>query len=150
MQDPRGQIDTSATLGDTALELIRSAARFTRMVARVPGITYSSVAWRVLADLAEQGPKRVRDLAAQQRVAQPTMTALVQRLEGEGWVDRRPDPEDGRATLVIITGGGEAALEYYRRSMAERLAPSLSKLSEQDRQALERASALMLLLSEEL
>ncbi|QIK64762.1 MarR family transcriptional regulator [Leucobacter viscericola] len=119
------------------------------MVARVPGITYSSVAWRVLADLAEQGSARVSELAAQQRVAQPTMTALVNRLAGEGWVDRSPDPEDGRATLVVITPAGEEALNNYRHSMAERIVPLLVELSEQDRRALDRAAEIMLGLSEQ-
>lgn len=149
MQNPHNQSGDTAALGDTALELIRSAARFTRVVARVPGITYSFVAWRVLADLSEQGPTRVSDLAAQQRVAQPTMTVLVQRLTAEGWLERHRDPEDGRATLVVITSGGETALQNYRQSMAERIAPLLAEFSGKDREALERATTIMLQLSEQ-
>lgn len=145
-QDPRAH---AAATSQTALDLILSAARFTRTVGRVSGVSYSSVAWRVLADLALQGPTRVSDLAAQQRVAQPTMTALVNRLAGEAWVDRQPDPEDGRATLVFVTTAGKAALESYRLAMAERIAPLLAGLSERDRQALDRAAGIMLELSEQ-
>ncbi|MBN9613837.1 MAG: MarR family transcriptional regulator [Actinobacteria bacterium] len=128
---------------DLALDLIRSAARFTRVAGRVPGVAYSSVAWRVLSDLAAAGPVRVSELAQLQRVAQPTMTALVQRLESEAWVSRESDPADGRATLVRITPHGEADLADYRRRAAARVVPVLSALDEADRAALARAAELM-------
>lgn len=131
-----------------AVELVRSSARFTRTIGRVPGVVYSSVAWRVLADLELQGPTRVSELAQQQRVAQPTMTSLVHRLESESWVERQPDPSDGRAALVALTEAGAVALQGYRRAAAERIVPLLARLSESDQAILERASELMQQLSE--
>lgn len=143
---------TAGTAGDElerrAVELVRSSARFTRTVGRVPGVVYSSVAWRVLADLELQGPTRVSELAQQQRVAQPTMTSLVHRLEGETWVERQPDPSDGRAALVALTETGTVALQGYRRAAAERIVPLLAQLSAEDQAILERASELMQQLSE--
>ena len=130
-------------MDDLALELIRSAARFTRLAGRVPGTAYSAVAWRVLADLAGERPMRISELAQLQRVAQPTMTALVQRLENEGWARRAPDPADGRATLVHVTPAGETALADYRRSAAKRVTPLLADLEPADRAALTRAAELM-------
>jgi len=135
-------------LGRRAVELVRSSARFTRTVGRVPGVVYSSVAWRVLADLELQGPTRVSDLAQQQRVAQPTMTSLVHRIEAETWVERQPDPSDGRAALVALTPVGTVALESYRRAAAERIVPLLAQLSEEDQAILDRASVLMQRLSD--
>lgn len=148
-----GRNDTRAPRADaveteTAVELVRAAARFTRTVGRVPGTAYSSVAWRVLADLERAGDARVSELAQQQRVAQPTMTALVQRLEGEMWVTRQPDPRDGRATLVHLTGQGSAALADYRRAAAARIVPLLEQLSHEDQRTLARAATLMQHLSE--
>ena len=103
------------THAELALDVVRSAARLTRAASKIPGVTYSSIAWRVLADLERDGATRVTDLAAAQRVAQPTMTALVQRVEGEGWVRRSADPGDKRATLVTITDAGSGpALAAYR------------------------------------
>jgi DNA-binding MarR family transcriptional regulator len=90
----------------------------------------------------------VSELAQQQRVAQPSMTGLVQRLEHEGWVDRRPDPDDGRASRVGITGAGRAALDEYRRIAADRVRPHLGELSAFDRATLARAVELMQQLSE--
>lgn len=143
MKDAAGPARAPAELDELALELIRSAARFTRLAGRVPGVAYSAVAWRVLSDLEADGPVRVSALAEQQRVAQPTMTALLRRLEGEGWVVRDPDPDDGRATLVRTTPAGLAALDGYRRAAAGRIRPSLARLSADERRTLVRAARLM-------
>ena len=35
-----------------------------------------------------------------------SMGELVARLERGGWVERRPDPTDGRARLVCLTASG--------------------------------------------
>ncbi|MFT4232989.1 MAG: MarR family transcriptional regulator [Leucobacter sp.] len=126
-----------------AQELTRTSGRFSRIAGRVPGVAHSLIAWRVLAELDHAGAARVSDLAHQQRVAQPSMTGLVQRLEGEGWVRRSADPADGRASLVSITPAGRAALEEYRRAAAARVGPHLAELSEFDRATLARAAELM-------
>lgn len=49
---------------------------------------------------------RLRDLA---RLANSTLSRLskvVDRLSNEGWIERRPDPDDGRATLGVLTEAG--------------------------------------------
>lgn len=130
-----------------ALDLLVASARFTRTLGRVPGVQHSTVAWRVLAELSG-APARVSELAVQQRVAQPTMTALVQRLEGEGWVVRAADPDDGRATLVSVTDAGRAALADYRAAAAAAVDPHLAALSDFDRATLARATELLLQLTE--
>ena len=109
---------------------------------------YSSVAWRVLADLELQGPTRVSELAQQQRVAQPTMTSVGNRREGEAWGERQPDPSDGRAAFVALTEAGAVALQGLRRAAAERIVPLLAQLSEADQAILDRASELMQQLSD--
>lgn len=147
-ENPQSMAAEQERLSDVALSLVRTTARFTRTVGRVPGVTYSAIAWRVLSDLTAQGPTRVSDLAKLHRVAQPTMTSLVHRLEGEAWVQRGPDPADGRATLVSITRAGEHALGNFRGAAAAKITPLLAELSARDRATLERASELMEQLSE--
>lgn len=39
------------------------------------------------------------------------VTALIDALEGDSWVSRRPHPSDRRATLVALTEAGAAAAE---------------------------------------
>lgn len=135
--------DEQRRIDEIALSLTRSAARFTRFAGRMPGVEFSSIAWRVLADLEQAGPARITALTQAQRVAQPSMTSLVNRLAGEGWVARSPDPEDGRATLVAITPDGLAALEHYRRTAADWVRPHLAALDADERELLAHAATLM-------
>ena len=50
---------------------------------------------------------RVTDLAEQAGVTKQTAGALVDELEANGYVARRPDPADARARLVVLTDRGE-------------------------------------------
>jgi DNA-binding MarR family transcriptional regulator len=43
------------------------------------------------------------------RYSQPGLSRLVQRMEADGLVARRPDPDDGRATLLVTTATGRRA-----------------------------------------
>ena len=60
------------------------------------------------------GPRRITELAAEERVTQPAITLLVNRLEERGWVKRIADPSDGRAVLVSLTPVGEEVFEQLR------------------------------------
>lgn len=46
---------------------------------------------------------RLSVLAERAQIAKQTATALVDRLEASGYVERVPDPDDGRARLVRLT-----------------------------------------------
>ncbi|MDQ3891335.1 MAG: MarR family winged helix-turn-helix transcriptional regulator [Actinomycetota bacterium] len=49
---------------------------------------------------------RVTDLAAKAQMAKPSMSYLVEHLEEAGYLERHPDPTDGRARLVRLTARG--------------------------------------------
>lgn len=57
---------------------------------------------------------RLSVLADRAQVAKQTATALVDKLERAGYVERVPDPTDGRARLVRLTARAEAALPLAR------------------------------------
>ena len=57
----------------------------------------------VLVPLFEEDGLRMGELARRAHLSKQTMTELVRRLEGEGLVERRPDPADGRAALIFLT-----------------------------------------------
>ena len=40
------------------------------------------------------------------RYSQPGLSRLVQRMEADGLVERRPDPDDGRASVLVLTRAG--------------------------------------------
>jgi DNA-binding MarR family transcriptional regulator len=74
------------------------------------------------------GPKRVGELAALDQVEPPTMTRLVDGLQRDGYVTRRPDPKDGRAVVVAATAKGTRALGAGRARRVEALARGLRGL----------------------
>jgi DNA-binding MarR family transcriptional regulator len=95
----------------------------------------------ILLTLLDQGPIRMTELAAHERVRTPTTTVAIRRLEKLGLVKRSRDPSDLRAVLVDITPKG---LAEHREALATRraqLAALLSKLSEEDLETLTKALA---------
>jgi DNA-binding MarR family transcriptional regulator len=95
----------------------------------------------ILVTLLDQGPIRMTDLAAHERVRTPTTTVAIRRLEKIGLVKRSRDPSDLRAVLVDITQRG---LAVHRESLTNRitaLAALLNQLSESDLDTLTKALA---------
>ena len=95
----------------------------------------------ILVTLLDQGPIRMTDLAAHERVRTPTTTVAIRRLEKIGLVKRSRDPSDLRAVLVDITPRG---LAVHRESLNNRitsLAALLSHLSGLDLETLTKALA---------
>src|ERR671919_239740 len=73
----------------------------------------------ILLTLLDQGPIRMTELAAHERVRTPTTTVAIRRLEKLGLVKRSRDPSDLRAVLVDITPKG---LAQHREALAARKA----------------------------
>ncbi len=53
---------------------------------------------------------RMQDLAARAVLSRTRISRIVAELERAGYVERDPDPHDGRATLATITATGRAVL----------------------------------------
>ncbi|HET6744135.1 MAG TPA: MarR family transcriptional regulator [Kribbella sp.] len=51
----------------------------------------------------------VRELALRAGVRKQTMAQSVDQLEQAGYLERRPNPRDGRSRLVVLTERGKAA-----------------------------------------
>jgi DNA-binding MarR family transcriptional regulator len=90
----------------------------------------------VLSALAADGPLRVTDLAARERVSQPGMTGIVARLAGAGLLAKRPDPEDRRAVLLEATEAGRAYLDARHAARARVFAARIATLPPDQRRAL--------------
>jgi DNA-binding MarR family transcriptional regulator len=93
----------------------------------------------ILLTLLEQGPIRMTELAAHERVRTPTTTVAIRRLEKLGLVKRSRDPSDLRAVLVDITPEG---LAQHQEALANRrafLATLLAKLGPEDIETLSKA-----------
>jgi DNA-binding MarR family transcriptional regulator len=94
---------------------------------------------RTLATLDREGPRRLTDLALLEQVAQPSMSALVNRLEADGLVSRGVDARDGRAVVISITDAGRLCLGRLIERRSESLERALVRLPTEDRTAIARA-----------
>jgi DNA-binding MarR family transcriptional regulator len=89
------------------------------------------------------GPMTLRDLAAAEGVTPPTMTRLVDGLEGDGLVVRRDDPTDGRAIRIRATAKGTKLLMNARAQRVAALTARVAALSTDDQALLSRAAEVI-------
>jgi DNA-binding MarR family transcriptional regulator len=93
---------------------------------------------RALRSVMEHGAMRPSALAEHLHIAPRSATEVVDALEERGLVERGPDPDDRRATLVTATSsakGEMAQVDRVRREHSERF---LAVLSADDRATLDR------------
>lgn len=98
----------------------------------------------LMGTLAVRGPMPATELAAAERLKPQSLTRLMDALEKDGLIARRPSPDDGRARLVALTEAGRAVLgadlsareAWLKAAMAAHLSPS-------ERRALAAAAAAM-------
>lgn len=57
--------------------------------------------------LADQG-MRQKEIAELLNVGAPAMSESIDRLEDDNYIERIPDPDDGRATRIVLTEKGKA------------------------------------------
>jgi DNA-binding MarR family transcriptional regulator len=118
-------------LDHVASNLVSRAALLVRLlVKQVPTGDVSRTEGEVLGILSG-GPRRITELAELEGLAQPTMTLLVKRLEGRGWVARKGLPEDGRVVMVSITEAGESVFDGFRCRFRQALRVDLEGLSDE-------------------
>jgi DNA-binding MarR family transcriptional regulator len=104
----------------------------------------------VLGRLDREGPQSVSDLATAERVRPQSMAQSVSDLEGDGLVERRPDPSDKRRALVSLTAQGNAALQADRRHREGWLAEAIAEdLSAEEQAVLRDAVELLRRLAED-
>ena len=63
--------------------------------------------WALMGLCLHEGHSaRMSDLAVLTNGSLSRLSQVISRLEKRGWVQRAPDPTDGRCTLAILTGEG--------------------------------------------
>ena len=93
----------------------------------------------VLATLRRQGKPYQLSPSRLSRAAMLTTggtTNLLDRLERNGWVERRPNPDDRRGTLVRLTTAGRKLADQAIGPRLEDAAESLASLSAAERKRL--------------
>ena len=90
----------------------------------------------VVRALEESGPLIQKDLVARARVEQPTMTALLARMERDHVIRRAADPADGRANRISLTAQAKKRLPQARAALQVVVERALAGLERDERQAL--------------
>jgi DNA-binding MarR family transcriptional regulator len=104
----------------------------------------------VLGRLDREGRKSIGDLAALERVRPQSMTQTIADLEADALIVRRPDPGDGRRTLVELTERGLLTLQEDRRHREGWLAQAIADdLSPREQKLLADALGLLERLAED-
>jgi DNA-binding MarR family transcriptional regulator len=132
-----------ATDRDLGSQLERRVAELWWALMRESPSDLSRTAASVLARLNGEGPQRVTVLALSEHVAQPSMSLLLQRLVSRGFVERRHDPEDRRASRIAITDAGRQVMTDRAEARSRWLRDRLARLDDTDRGVLRRAVELL-------
>jgi len=91
-----------------------------------------SFGWALLLPLERDGDQRCSALAAQAGVDISVASRQIAALERSGHVERRPDPNDGRASLLRLTPAGGAALAAARALRSDWALGALADWDEDD------------------
>ena len=128
----------------TADRLHSASLHLNRAVRRIDaemGLTPARAS--ALSVLVFGGPRTVGQLAADEGVRSPTMTALVDGLQADGLARRTPATGDRRTVLVAATPRGRRLLQRGRRRRVGLLGDALADLAPADLDVLARAAELM-------
>ena len=133
------QAERSERIDYVSRQLLAPVGLLTRLLASQVGGELSRTEVGLLSTLSG-GPRRITELAALERLKQPTMTLLVQRLEQQGLVSRERQTDDGRVVLVNLTPAGSVALEDYRAQARAALSAHLAEMPDEQVEALGAAT----------
>lgn len=131
--------DRAEALDLVANTLLGRAARLTRLLMRSGAHKLSRTEVGVLSTLSE-GPRRITELAQTEALAQPTVTQLIDKLEGRGLVARARSGEDARVVMVEVTPAGTEVFEEVRGEIRGNMREALADLPDAELTELAHAS----------
>jgi DNA-binding MarR family transcriptional regulator len=129
--------DVADRLHSAAIHLLRRAAEEDR------GAGLSHARLSALSVVVFRGPLTLGELAAAEGVRSATMSGIVNGLERDGLVRRRPHGTDRRAVQVDATASGRRLLERARARRIALVASKLDDLSQAELGVLDRAAELL-------
>jgi DNA-binding MarR family transcriptional regulator len=122
-------VDEFAAFGPLYMKWVRSRLQD-------GGMTYARM--RLLGALHCNGPQIMSSISDELGVTRRNITALVDALEEEGLVRRKPHPTDRRATVIEMTSRGEQMMDRIYDEHRAAVAELFAELGEEDREDLSR------------
>src|SRR5579872_3031943 len=137
--------DESARALECIRRLVTVLGESARAVEQRTGVTNAQLfVLRLLARSQETDGLTINALAARTLTQQSTVSLLVQRLEGKGYVERQRAPADARRVLVRLTRAGRAIARRAPEPPLARMLRSLDTLPGEELQALIRGLGSLL------
>jgi len=124
-------------LHSAAIHLLRRAAEEDRAA----GVSRARLS--ALSVVVFRGPLTLGELATAEGVRSATMSGIVNGLERDGLVRRRPHGRDRRAVNIEATAAGRRLLGRARTRRIEHVASRLDDLPDEDLELLRRAAELV-------
>jgi DNA-binding MarR family transcriptional regulator len=91
---------------------------FDAMVGR-HGLSFARYEALVLLAFSREGQLSMGKIGQRLMVHPTSATNIIQRLAAQGFVERVPNPRDGRGTLAVITPAGRDAMEAATTELVE-------------------------------
>ncbi len=121
-----------AAFADTFSRLTRASVRMRQQFLAAAKHNVEWSASVIITCVTNEGPLRASALAEAVQSDPSTISRQVATLVKDGLLERRADPVDGRASLLVITPKGEAAYRAQMEMRNEHFAAMLTGWSERD------------------
>ncbi|MFC1411793.1 MarR family winged helix-turn-helix transcriptional regulator [Streptacidiphilus sp. N1-12] len=107
-----------AEVADSVLDLLRTVRRSKARLLAAASDDVDSATQMLLRTMAAEGPMRASALAGSLQSDLSTVSRQVAALVTRGLVERRADPVDGRASLLVVTDAGQAMIAAHEHARA--------------------------------
>lgn len=125
-------LDPQANFGFLIHDVSRMMRAWFDERAQALGLTRAQ--WRVLVHLAGREGLNQKGLAEILELDTVTLGRHIDRLERDGWLERRPDPGDRRAWQLYLTEACRPTLDHMERLAAETMRAAMVGVSDNEQE----------------
>jgi len=118
------------------MAIIRVAEHFKRVhssVFRNFGLSFPQYNVLRVLDASKNGQNKISDVSRIMLVPGANITGLAKRLEKDGFIIKKSDPEDDRVTLLEITPKGKKTLQNIEKEKDQWLELMMKNLSKKEK-----------------
>lgn len=104
---------TPSNINEFGLLLFGTARAWrTKLDQRLRPLGLSQGKWRTLMHLSQGGDNLTqKEIAVRMGIEEPTLAGLLNRLQSDGWIERRESPSDRRCKTIHLQRGSKPVLE---------------------------------------
>ncbi len=122
---------------------LHSAARLSRTALAARLLTHGFYAGQdqIMLALSQEDGQTPGQLAARLGVRPPTITKTINRLQGQGFLDKRASENDGRQAHIFLTEAGLETIKAIEKSLRKTEKQALKGLDKKEQKQLSKLLA---------